>query len=215
MTPEEGLASGQRKAEEVDGATAVTTTPTTETTKDYKSLLKEALEYKVDGNKLYANAKYKEAMERYTQAINVMDGGHSEYPQDCSAFFGNRAACYAYLQQHEEVIKDCTSSLNLVPTYTKALLRRAVAYEATNQLHKALTDFDALHKIDPELKVALEARARLPPLVKAQQEKEAEEMISKLKDLGNSVLKKFGLSTDNFQFTKDPQTGGYSVNMKK
>ena len=37
----------------------------------------------------------------------------------------------------------------------------------------------------------------------------------KLKDLGNTVLGKFGMSLDNFKTDKDPNTGSYSINFKQ
>ena len=37
----------------------------------------------------------------------------------------------------------------------------------------------------------------------------------KLKELGNSLLGKFGMSLDNFKAEKDPTTGSYSINFQQ
>lgn len=50
----------------------------------------------------------------------------------------------------------------------------------------------------------------LPTRIAAQQKKETDEMLGKLKDLGNGLLGKFGLSTDMFKFHEQPG-GGYSM----
>jgi len=55
----------------------------------------------------------------------------------------------------------------------------------------------------------------LPPRTKEAQEKEMADMMGKLKQLGNGMLKPFGLSTDNFQMVKDEKTGGYSMNFNQ
>ena len=53
------------------------------------------------------------------------------------------------------------------------------------------------------------------PIVAERQEKMKEEMMGKLKDLGNSVLGHFGMSLDNFKMEKDPSTGSYSIKMQQ
>ena len=40
-------------------------------------------------------------------------------------------------------------------------------------------------------------------------------MLGKLKELGNTILGKFGLSIDNFKAVQDPATGSYSISFQK
>ena len=56
--------------------------------------------------------------------------------------------------------------------------------------------------------------AALPARARAAQERETAEMWAKLKDLGNGLLRPFGLSTDNFKMVKDEKTGGYSLSFQ-
>lgn len=42
----------------------------------------------------------------------------------------------------------------------------------------------------------------------------SDRLLTSLLQLGNGILKPFGLSTDQFQMVQDPKTGGYSMNFK-
>ena len=99
--------------------------------------------------------------------------------------------------------------------YVKALFRRAQAFEKLDKLTSALDDFNAVCELDASNRDARRKAAALAPRAKAQQEKEKEEMLGKLKDLGNSFLGKFGMSLDNFNAVQDPKTGSYSINFNQ
>jgi tetratricopeptide (TPR) repeat protein len=124
---------------------------------------------------------------------------------------------------------------------TKLLLRRARArsqssLQAPKQSQKssfgsgvsqwstlsaALEDYQTLARApllpllpQSDLKTVTQALRELPPRIDKAKEREMAEMMGKLKELGNGILKPFGLSTDMFKMNRDPSTGGYSMNFE-
>jgi hypothetical protein len=101
------------------------------------------------------------------------------------------------------------------------------------------TDYKRVVELEPGNAAAQAKVAVLTPRVEEERQKQMQEMLGlccacalepppwrlrrgggggragKLKDLGNLVLGKFGLSTDNFKMEKDPSTGSYSVSFAK
>ncbi|KAK3398441.1 hypothetical protein B0T20DRAFT_479198 [Sordaria brevicollis] len=103
----------------------------------------------------------------------------------------------------------------------KALLRRARARSELggwSTLEGAIEDYkkvSAMTNLTATDRKLVQAQLKaLPPRAKAAQEKETAEMWDKLKELGNGLLKPFGLSTDHFKMVKDEKTGGYSMNFQ-
>ncbi|XP_023568984.1 tetratricopeptide repeat protein 1 [Octodon degus] len=103
-------------------------------------------------------------------------------------------------------------AIQLNPSYIRAILRRAELYEKTDKLDEALEDYKTILEKDPSVHQAREACMRLPKQIEERNERLKEEMLGKLKDLGNLVLRPFGLSTENFQIKQDSSTGSYSIN---
>ncbi|TFY64213.1 hypothetical protein EVG20_g6029 [Dentipellis fragilis] len=133
----------------------------------------------------------------------------------------NIGACHVQLGEHEEAVKACSQALLDDPEYAKALQRRAQSNEkigSWSSLSKAQEDYKKLLEIlppsSPQAKEVQRALRLLEPRVEAAQKKEMEEMMGKLKGFGNTILGKFGLSTDNFKFEPNGQ-GGYSMNFSQ
>ncbi|KAF4554798.1 Hypothetical protein D9617_3g018660 [Elsinoe fawcettii] len=104
----------------------------------------------------------------------------------------------------------------------KVLMRRAKARTEMggwSHLQGAEEDYRYLLKAPrlsaTDLKTVQGSYAALGPRLDDAKQKEMAEMMGKLKGLGNSLLKPFGLSTENFQFVKDQNTGGYSMNFQQ
>lgn len=91
-------------------------------------------------------------------------------------------------------------------------LRRASVLEKLDKLDESLEDYQKILTLDPNNTEARFASARLAEMVQQRNEKLKEEMLDKLKDVGNLILKPFGLSTNNFKMVKDEKSGSYSIN---
>ncbi|GAA5919456.1 hypothetical protein JCM1841_002404 [Sporobolomyces salmonicolor] len=161
--------------------------------------------------------------EREANASQEMDeqAEKEELSELRSILSANVAACLLKLNRWKDAVKACDDALEEKPDYVKALHRRALANESIgswSSLSAAQEDWNKLATlpgITPLLAQQVkQAQQRLPKLITVQQEKEKDEVLGKLKDLGNTVLGKFGLSLDNFKMQEQPG-GGYSMNFQQ
>uniref|UniRef100_A0A667XWF9 Tetratricopeptide repeat domain 1 n=1 Tax=Myripristis murdjan TaxID=586833 RepID=A0A667XWF9_9TELE len=134
------------------------------------------------------------------------------FSRERAVLFSNRAAARLHLDHKEQAVADCSKAIELNPDYVRAILRRAELYEKLDKLDEALDDYKSVLERDPGQAAARQACMRLPQQIHERNEKLKEEMMTKLKDLGNMFLRPFGLSTNNFQVNQDAGTGSYSIN---
>ncbi|OIW01020.1 hypothetical protein TanjilG_14203 [Lupinus angustifolius] len=176
--------------------------------------LAEANEAKLEGNNFFGDGKYEEALSQYEFALQVAPDAPSSV-EVRSICHSNRAVCFLKLGKYEDTIKECTKALELNPVYVKALVRRGEAHEKLEHYDEAIADMKKILEVDPLNDQAKKVIRRLEPLAAEKREKMKEEMIGKLKEMGNSVLGRFGMSVDNFKAVKDPNTGSYSISFER
>nr|BAN20706.1 conserved hypothetical protein [Riptortus pedestris] len=179
---------------------------------DLQRLKSEAEQLKATGNQQFKNQEFRESAFTYTSALRICP---LAFAKDRSILYANRAAAKIKLELTESAIEDCSKAIELEPNYVKALLRRAQLYENSEKLDEALADYKRVVELDPSHTESINACHRLPIEINERNEKLKTEMLGKLKDLGNVILRPFGLSTNNFQMVQDPNTGGYSISFKQ
>jgi tetratricopeptide (TPR) repeat protein len=187
--------------------------PSSEELVDEK-VLAEANSAKLEGNTLFKDGLYEEALLKYNLALELVPNLPAS-AEIRSVFHANRAACFSKLGKFDETVKECSKALELNPSYIKVLLRRAEAHEKLENFDEAIGDWKKILECDPSNYQARKNVIRLQPMADAKREKLKEEMIGKLKEMGNSILGRFGMSVDNFKAVQDPNTGSYSISMQR
>ncbi len=100
-----------------------------------------AAEAKAEGNKLFSEQKYPDAIKCFTEAIKRDPG--------VSVYYSNRAACYLKLMEYRLAEADGKKAVELDGSNIKALVRMGRAQLLTKRLHKALDTFTLAMSMDP------------------------------------------------------------------
>jgi len=100
-----------------------------------------AQKFKNEGNALVKEKKYKEAIEKYTEAINC---------QESAIFYCNRAAAYTSLSNFEEALQDCKKAISFDPDYSKAYSRMGLIYSKIDLYHESENCYEKALALEPE-----------------------------------------------------------------
>ncbi|QCE11626.1 G protein-coupled receptor [Vigna unguiculata] len=140
--------------------------------------LDHANEAKLEGNKLFVDGKYEEALSQYEVALQVAPDTPSSVDIR-SICHSNRGVCFLKLGKYDDTIKECTKALELNPVYVKAFVRRGEAHEKLEHFEEAIADMKKILEIDPSNDQARKTIRRLEPLAAEKREKMKEEMIGR------------------------------------
>ncbi|CAJ1061454.1 sperm-associated antigen 1 [Xyrichtys novacula] len=120
---------------------------------------------KNEGNLLFKNGQFADALEKYSQAIQGYSESGIDSPEDLCILHSNRAACYLKDGNSQDCIQDCTRALELQPFSLKPLLRRAMAYESLERYRTAYVDYKTVLQIDISVQAAHDSVNRITRLL--------------------------------------------------
>ncbi|XP_029307422.1 sperm-associated antigen 1 [Cottoperca gobio] len=120
---------------------------------------------KNEGNLLFKNGQFSDALEKYSQAIQGCTDSGIDSPEDLCILYSNRAACYFKDGNSQECIQDCTRALELQSFSIKPLLRRAMAYDSLERYRKAYVDYKTVLQIDISVQAANDSVNRITRLL--------------------------------------------------
>ncbi|KYQ99856.1 hypothetical protein DLAC_03809 [Tieghemostelium lacteum] len=122
----------------------------------------ESLKLKEKGNQMFAQQKYKEAIEYYSMSIQLDSTN--------SVLYANRAFAYIKLKNYTQAEVDCNRCLNLDPRNLKAYHRRGIARKELKKYDEAISDFKYCITNEPsnkdsqlELTKCIELKSLEPP----------------------------------------------------
>ncbi|XP_061541444.1 peptidyl-prolyl cis-trans isomerase D [Phycodurus eques] len=157
--------------------------------KDVDKVMSVAEDIKKIGNNLFKSQDWNGAVNKYSKALRYLevcgevledDEGEESAVQKklepaVLSCYLNTAACKLKLQLWQETVDSCNEALALDKGNTKALFRRAQAWQGLKEYNQAMTDLKSAQGIAPEDKAISNEMKRVQ--LQVQQEKEREKKI--------------------------------------
>jgi len=114
----------------------------------------KAVEARAEGNALFKEGKFVEALAKYEEAMKRNPKDHVPY--------SNRAACYQKLMEWQLALKDADTCVAMEPTFLKGWSRKASIHYYMKECHKAMDSYNMILKLEPDNE---EAKAGLDNVV--------------------------------------------------
>jgi len=126
----------------------------------------QADQRKEEGNQLYKTRSYREALQKYSEAISLC-------PQT-AAFYGNRSACHMMLSQFGQALQDAKTAVQLDRDFVKGYVRVAKCCLSLGDVVSAEQAIDRVLALDPDNATATvkQEQASLAQLKKFQSDTE-------------------------------------------
>jgi len=110
-----------------------------------------SVQLKAEGNKLHSLKKFKEAAEKYQQAIQNLAAHASEQSIDLRVSCqSNLASCHLQQGSYQECVSACDVVLSENPANRKALYRRGQALAELGSVEDAIRDLQKALELSPE-----------------------------------------------------------------
>ncbi|OQR83021.1 hsp70-like protein [Achlya hypogyna] len=134
---------------------------------------------KDEGNELFRGGNVQHAAARYVKALTHASKFFDLRPEEADevkavklSLYLNLAQCYLKMEAFAKAVSNCKDALDLDATNTKALYRRAIAYEKLKDYESAHRDITEAFRLTPDDRAVVVCHERLKVYMKKQAEKE-------------------------------------------
>ncbi|KAF6096305.1 peptidylprolyl isomerase D [Phyllostomus discolor] len=148
--------------------------------KDVDKILLIAEDLKNIGNTFFKSQNWEMAIRKYTKVLRYVEGSKAVteeadrlklQPVALSCML-NIGACKLKMSNWQGAIDSCLEALEIDPSNTKALYRRAQGWQGLKEYDQALADLKKAQEIAPEDKAIQAELLKVKQKIKAQKEKE-------------------------------------------